>query len=261
MKKSKILVPALAMLVMSTAATVTGTVAWFSMNTAVRATGMTVTAKSESTFLVISKTSTLATLDEIDLGVSGTLLPVSYTTSAIADKVTANNWFSASGETTTNGAAKTGSQTQLTISEASNKGSVSTKDYYVFNSFYIGLAEGSAAVETGKGIQADVTFNATKSSNLNKCLTCYVVYGDSDDPSSAATTQKYVYDAASGSKTVYSTALQEDSVINTTSPTKVTVYLFFDGENENCTTANAINLDSISVSIAFTVNEAIHTGA
>ena len=54
MKKSKIIIPALAMLAMSTAATVTGTVAWFSMNKTVTAEGMLVRAQGQGS-IVISK--------------------------------------------------------------------------------------------------------------------------------------------------------------------------------------------------------------
>ena len=52
MKKSKIIIPALAMLVMSTAATVTGTVAWFTMNTTASAEGMVVSAKTNGSLIV-----------------------------------------------------------------------------------------------------------------------------------------------------------------------------------------------------------------
>ena len=52
MKKSKIIIPALAMLVMSTAATVTGTVAWFTMNTTAKAEGMHVSAKTSGSLII-----------------------------------------------------------------------------------------------------------------------------------------------------------------------------------------------------------------
>ena len=48
MKKTKIVVPALAVLLLSTAASVSGTVAWFSMNNKVTVTGMSVTTKVSS---------------------------------------------------------------------------------------------------------------------------------------------------------------------------------------------------------------------
>ena len=52
MKKSKIIIPALAMLVMSTAATVTGTVAWFTMNKVATAQGMVVGAKTSGSLII-----------------------------------------------------------------------------------------------------------------------------------------------------------------------------------------------------------------
>ena len=52
MKKSKIIIPALAMLVMSTAATVSGTVAWFSMNKIVTAEGMKITAQGDGSIVI-----------------------------------------------------------------------------------------------------------------------------------------------------------------------------------------------------------------
>lgn len=52
MKKTKIIIPALGLLVLSTAASVSGTVAWFSVNSTVSATGMQVQAKAESGLLI-----------------------------------------------------------------------------------------------------------------------------------------------------------------------------------------------------------------
>ena len=52
MKKTKIIIPALGLLLLSTAASVTGTVAWFSMNNSVSATGMNIQAKAESGIVI-----------------------------------------------------------------------------------------------------------------------------------------------------------------------------------------------------------------
>ena len=261
MKKSKIIAPALGVLILSTAASISGTVAWFSANNTVSVSGMALTAKSDSTFLVISNTSTLDSDVELVRNISGELIPSSFTTSAIVEEtetvVAANSWYTAVGTATDDGTAKAGSYHQLTLAEANNFATEDGKDYYAFDQFYIGLATGSSAVETGKGIQADVTFNAAQSSNLNKCLTVKVVYGGGN-PSTAATTQTYVYGAATGSTVRHASALQADSLITTTA-TLVKVYAYFDGEDANCKTENAINLDAISISINFTVNETLHS--
>ena len=54
MKKTKIVIPALGLLLLSTAASVTGTVAWFSANTSVNVTGMTVSTKVSGNLLICS---------------------------------------------------------------------------------------------------------------------------------------------------------------------------------------------------------------
>ena len=64
MKKSKILAPALAILCLSTAASVTGTVAWFAANNVVNATGMNIHAQA-SYSLVIN--------NEIPVGIAKTV--------------------------------------------------------------------------------------------------------------------------------------------------------------------------------------------
>ena len=79
MTKFKKIIPALCMLLISAVLMGTSTYAWFSMNTQVSATGMKVTANSDATYLVISDTTTLAANKTLNLNVSGTLLPVSYT--------------------------------------------------------------------------------------------------------------------------------------------------------------------------------------
>ena len=263
MKKFKKVVPALCALLVSAVMLGSSTYAWFSMNTKVTAKGMSVTATSSSTYLVISENSTVGTETSLDLkAVKGSLLPVSYTTSPIQNAaasstlVAANKWFTAVGTDTTNGTAQTDSKKQLNITENNNFGSADTNNYYVIKSFYIGLVAGSSAVT--KGIQADVKFSANQKSDINQCLTVKIVYGENDDPTDAGTTQTFVYGAATGEVTKYSAALQENGLINTTNATKVTVYIYFDGENENCTTAKAINLDLITVDLTFTVNEDLH---
>ena len=110
MKKSKIIAPALGVLILSTAASISGTFAWFSANNTVSVSGMALTAKSDSTFLVISNTSTLDSDVELVRNISGELIPSSFTTSAIVEEtetvVAANSWYTAVGTATDDGTAK-----------------------------------------------------------------------------------------------------------------------------------------------------------
>ena len=99
MKKTKIIIPALAMLLLSTAASVSGTVAWFSMNNSVTVTGMTVTTKVSSN-LQIAETNLEANYgDSLEQARTGILEPASsvdgaaffYTTSASGNGVAKPN--------------------------------------------------------------------------------------------------------------------------------------------------------------------------
>ena len=93
MKKTKIIVPALAVLLLSTAASVTGTVAWFSMNNQVTVTGMTVTTNVSSNLLIAETNLEENYQESITQARSGVLEPAStvdginfyYTTSAKGD--------------------------------------------------------------------------------------------------------------------------------------------------------------------------------
>ena len=63
MKKFKKLIPAFCLLLVSAVLMGTSTYAWFSMNKTVTATGMKITAKSDSVYLVISAGNTLNPAD------------------------------------------------------------------------------------------------------------------------------------------------------------------------------------------------------
>lgn len=77
MKKTKIVIPALAVLLLSTAASVSGTVAWFSMNNSVSVTGMTVSTKVSSNLLIAETNLDANYTDSIDQPRSGILEPAS----------------------------------------------------------------------------------------------------------------------------------------------------------------------------------------
>ena len=126
MKKTKIIIPALGMLLLSTAASVSGTVAWFSMNNTVSVTGMTVKTKVSSNLQIADTNAEANYTDSIEQAREGTLEPASavealtyyYTNkakgdgSATAQGTDGNNTFKPYSEATnelgTNDKAKTG---------------------------------------------------------------------------------------------------------------------------------------------------------
>lgn len=77
MKKTKIIVPALAVLLLSTAASVSGTVAWFSMNNSVKVDGMTVQTRVSSNLLIAETNLEENYQDSITQSRTGILEPAS----------------------------------------------------------------------------------------------------------------------------------------------------------------------------------------
>ncbi len=251
MKKTKVIIPALGLLLLSTAASVTGTVAWFAANSTVTATGMSITAKTDSEFLLISKSSTLtANVKTVTLAApSGQVLP----TNRVNDS--GWKWVTASGTATNNG-AKNGAYTPLTIDEATvaNFGQAGSpaKNYYVYDSVYVGLAEGSS-IPSGKNLYCNVSFSAASSSNLNKCLTVGV---DAEANMTADFDERYVYGAATGSVTDDGDSILIAGSNLSTTATQIKLYAFFNGDDANCTTENAINLAGITINFEFTLVDA-----
>ena len=251
MKKTKIIVPALGLLLLSTAASVTGTVAWFAANASVDATGMQITAKTDSEFLVISKSNTLGVLKTVELAApTGQVLPTN---------LVEGNWVTAAGTSTTDG-TKDGNYTNLSITESDNFGQAGdpAKNYYVVDTIYVGLAEGSSVPSTKKLVCSKVTFTASQNSNLNKALTVGLDVEPSGVPTAfeakienndaSGTTANVVTSAAT-------TQLIAGSGLSTTAKA-IKIVAFFDGDDANCTTANAINLAGITINLEFSLIDA-----
>lgn len=132
MKKSKILIPALGILVLSTAASITGTVAWFSSNASAKVEGMQVTTKVSSN-LLISGTNVEANYGaQLRQGRTGILEP--------ASTVNGENFFwTAGSNVTATGDAKADSYTAYSEDTSlTNAGADKTQYDDEFNENYVG---------------------------------------------------------------------------------------------------------------------------
>ena len=174
MKKTKIIIPALGMLLLSTAASVSGTVAWFSMNNSVTVTGMTVTTKVSSNLQIADKNIEARYGDALEQARTGILEPAStvdgaafyYTTSASGDgvaKPNASNTFKTYSEANISGDNPATTATENDFSNllgatdgqgaanASDKTKTGKTNYDpVFNAAY-GFSQYNAAANDGKG--------------------------------------------------------------------------------------------------------------
>ena len=126
-KKSKfVILPALATLVLTGVASVTGTVAWFTANTRVTAEGMKFTAKSGSNLLIASDTLTNAAQLEDSKFTSSLNLTDDAKTLNPASTIDAKNFFY------TNSAKADGSKESGDYQAATNNASVAYYVDYVF---------------------------------------------------------------------------------------------------------------------------------
>ena len=165
MKKTKVIIPALGLLVLSTAASVTGTVAWFSANATVTATGMTVTAQSDSKLLVINYGATFDNTNESTTAASThaatNLYPVAPATTLTSGNVTtASSWHygysAASNDPTLNG-------NYIVCTDLTN--------YVVSETFSIGLSNKSGLTSATNLKLSALTLPA------NTGISCVVVCG------------------------------------------------------------------------------------
>ena len=142
MKKTRKLIPALAMLLISAVMMSTASFAWFSMNKQVTATGMQITAQSDNVWLVIN-TDTGAgfdssnTINEATSAGAASLYPVAPATTLTAANVTTpESWHFAYSNATNSHEAAGGYQ------ECAN-----LTNYVASETFYIGLSDISGATE------------------------------------------------------------------------------------------------------------------
>lgn len=233
MKKTKIIIPALGVLLLSTAASVTGTVAWFSMNKTVTATGMSVTAKSDSSFLLIgNEDDTLATIQEAN-SISATavndkaeLYPVAHKAIAnTGDALTLNKWYYMYSDDPDD--ALSGADEELAIASGH------FGDYVLDNIFNITVAAGGRAVTN---LKVDTITISTSGNEAVKVLV-----------TSASAAQEFAAtDTNNADNTILSATVTSSAVV------PIHVFIYWDGNEETVFTNNVAQLLETSVELTFT---------
>ena len=275
MKHTKKLIPALGMLLLSASMLVTSTFAWFSMNTSVTATNMTVTAKADQVYLQIVKGSDKDAFKNNEKQTSvnanesiNTLQPTNVVKSY--DK----------GTYVAFGAGCAADTDHYWVSNTSDSVEAwgSVQDYkvadpavsYLKVQFMIRLNESAGKSEatgplkaTGVTFTLDTDGNATQYAKaFANCVSVLVVCKEYDSTSGK-------YDKATGAQLFKQV---EDSigtftletgdgflnknnagVFNNTEGVLIEVYVFFDGENKNCTIKNLLEAQN-ATETAYTVD-------
>ena len=261
MKKTKVIIPAMGLLLLSTAASITGTVAWFSVNTTVTANGMSVKAKAQEGIAISN-------------AADGT-----YNFTAASAKSTVAELYPAStidfdpfltSVSTNPGQANT----QQAYSTGAAWVNNSTEAHYVVHNFYI-RSSSASALSIGsldiKSVDAKVG-GAAAAQELSKSLRVGVQFEDSSNvyiygPVTGFTTTVSVQKAAGAYSAAAAdredvTALAGNVESNDTAVTSlpartanglaVSVYVWFEGEDAACISNNLpVSTEQLDIAITF----------
>lgn len=246
MKKFRKLVPAFAMLLVSATVLASTTFAWFSMNNKVTATGMEVTAKANTQYLVIAKTSaeitggtaTATELANTGMTVTGGMndngtfkvYPVSKNGASEmtvgSTTIAANTWYTANSTTYD----VSGGSTAANLTNAKTV-TIGANDYFRSYNFFIGLTKDStddfnAAAATGYKLHMEAKNLATLTDGNEASAVKAVVVIDGTE---------YLLDNDG-------TADIDAFELAKATPVEVTVYLYIDGTEDAVKDSNATKL-------------------
>ena len=240
MKKFRKLIPAFVLLLISTAIMSTATFAWFSMNTTVTATNMSVTAKSDQIFLLIEEgTHTAAevqtaklTSDEATTS-SAVLLPSAHhgtNSSGTAYYDDYANWYWHTSDDPGSSAAK-GGEVELTINSSA------LDQYVLYNTFTITVAKGSNPVRNLKVSNCKITTLDGGAEAVKVVVATETASEEFGTIGSAGTDGSVILNAG---------PLSDTEVLI------VKVYIYWDGNDADVYTNNILNLKNTSVEVTFT---------
>lgn len=286
MKKTKVIIPALGILLLSTAASVTGTVAWFSMNSEVTASGMNLKAKAENGILISNNNSENAA----DWKEAATALydgtvgdPAAQAEFIPTSTYDATTWAHANSNTAASHAATSEYVVYSVggegIAEANGIGSKAGQNYYLLNNFYI-KSSGAQFTSDLKVEEVNAT-GSSASTELNKSLRVLIKSGSNVKvfaPFAPTQATDLTYNVAKASGAAATVAKQSVTAIDSSDPDAVSevliagatipayaatsgitvnVYVYFEGEDVNCKSANiTTTLDTLALNIKFSAIDA-----
>lgn len=251
--KSKVIIPALAMIALTTAASATGTVAWFAANSTVSANDLSVKIKSESTFLLIdnevsgnnaaAQAASIQNNPKTEVTESGTsvLMPAAHETTGFAyntvekknakDDTLAEYWYT-----------MTSDNPGHYLGNASEHKKIKLEDFdqYVKKfTYYFTVAKGSEPATNLTISSFSIAMNDT-AEGTNETI----------EPVKVLVVGENAMDELSNANKTSNTALFTGQLTDSTITT-VSVYVYFDGNNAAVTSNNKANLEGAIVDLSF----------
>ena len=248
MKKTRKLIPALAMLLISAVMLSTASFAWFATNKEVSANNMTVTANANTKYLQISTNASTGFGTAVDA--LNTNKSIDLINAKLADNKTVS-WYL--GSSTNSGSVGTTGEALGTDVVASDVDPANPADskYALINTFYFKMSDTSNAELTNLDVKS---ITVSGDSSLQNALRVLVVgYAGSE----VVGAQIWKTDTSTPTKMVEADANNADylvtSNITKASPATVSVkvYVYYDGEDDSATSDNATDLTGMTVSVLF----------
>ena len=266
MKKMKKLFPALCLLLVSATLLGTSTYAWFSMNKEVTASNMSITAKSDSVYLLISNNEDSTTAAAIqaennnngNTKVTATLVgdAVNVYPSALATKATkdgvkkntiddyslAASWYKSNAATANAATSVSDKEVALTT----------LNGYVIHYTYKFTLAKGSEKAENLKVNKITVTPNTSDNADSTIAPVSILVV-NKNDQTKVAELKLEGQNIQDGKYTITDTTSLVDELTDT-NVAELDVYVYYDGNNEKVYTNNKANLDGCSFEMEFGVD-------
>jgi len=254
MKKFRKLIPAFCMLLISAVLLGTSTYAWFSMNTSVTASGLSVTAKADYIYLLVGESSTTLTSTNAKATMQGspanygqditlssvdntTLAPSTPDTAKVTNATTAavpGNWYTASS--TAPDASQPNSTKDKTDLTAGN-----FAEYVIKKTLFVTLANGSKATENTLKVTVTLTATDTATGETTTIDAVKVLVANIKNGTAGT-----AVNATSDTAVTIGTITDADLV-------QLDFYIYYDGKDDSVYTNNFANLDGASVQIVLTV--------
>ena len=267
-KMKKIMAAAIAMMTFTTAAAVTGTVAWFTASSEVRVSGMNVQADVETGIVIANETHA----SESDWHADAVTASHDGTVSTVQQKfiptstANATTWYHANSDQYDNGQHGldyTSYTTSSGITEANGIGTVTalSKNIYLLNKFYVKTSSTVALTGQDLYIKNVAATGSSVSENLNKSLRLAVVLSGetakifapitTDSPATYTVGGTSSVTLSSGQVDLNATAIEIPNN-QTASPLEISTYIYFEGEDVNNKSSNiTATLDNLSVTFTF----------
>lgn len=266
MKLTRKLIPAFAMLLVSVVLMSTASFAWFSMNGDVKATGMSVSATAPAALWISTQKDAGFGTNITLTGIQGQIAPVTDDLSTTQNTpANAGNWqfhvLDEDGYAAVDNAGKVNGGALPTDAVEQGLAKLDDGSNVLKQQFFLRLEGKNNGTEyEKKAIKANVTVDSEGTDAIWKCLRVAIVAADATVSNEAANDTTF----SKGGSVIYEiseldTAVEGDTAFLTLAAQEtiqIFVYVWFEGEDTDCTNNNSQSLDTFSVDLQFVAGPA-----